>query len=324
MIRVEQLSKHFCDIKAVDEISFEVKEHENLILLGTSGCGKTTTLKMINRLIEPSGGRVFIGDKDIQAQSPEVLRRGIGYVLQNNGLFPHYTVGENIAIVPQLLKWDKKRAQKRSEELIEKLHLPADCLNKYPNELSGGQQQRVGLARALVADPPVLLMDEPFGALDNVTRSKIHAEFKALDELKRKTIIMVTHDVQEAFELGDHICLMDKGKIVQDGTPADLLFNPVNDFVRDFLQEQKLQLEFKTIRLFDLWDLLTPRPPEGGVKDTRTLSADVNLWSGLEQFKFVEAETISIRHPENHEVKTVGFEQLMSALYQYKKGRGHE
>ncbi len=171
---------------------------------------------------------------------PELLRRGIGYVLQNNGLFPHYTVAENIAIVPQLLKWDSKRIEKRIAELMEKLHLSSDQLKAYPNELSGGQQQRVGLARALVADPPVLLMDEPFGALDNITRSKIHAEFKALDELKRKTIIMVTHDVQEAFELGDRICLMDKGKIIQKGTPAELLFKPANDFVSSFLKEQRL------------------------------------------------------------------------------------
>ena len=256
MIKVEHLSKHFCNVKAVDDISFDVNEHENLILLGTSGCGKTTTLKMLNRLIEPTHGNIFINNKNILEQQPEILRRGIGYVLQNNGLFPHYTVGENIAIVPQLLKWDKKQIQHRVSELLEKLHLSEDYLNVYPNELSGGQQQRVGLARALVADPPVLLMDEPFGALDNVTKSKIHAEFKALDELKKKTIIMVTHDVQEAFELGDRICLMDAGKIVQQGTPADLLFKPKNKFVVDFLKEQRLQLEFKAIK--------PPPPPEGG------------------------------------------------------------
>src|ERR1700722_15617391 len=256
MIKVQHLSKHFGKVKAVDDISFEVKEHENLILLGTSGCGKTTTLKMINRLIEPSAGSILIDNKNIAEQQPETLRRGIGYVLQNHGLFPHYTVAENIAVVPQLLKWDQKRTERRIGELIEKLHLTKDQLRAYPGELSGGQQQRVGLARALVADPPVLLMDEPFGALDNVTRSKIHAEFLALDELKRKTIIMVTHDVQEAFELGDRICLMDKGKIVQDDTPYELLFNPVNDFVRDFLQDQRLQLEFKTTRLYDLWKWL--------------------------------------------------------------------
>jgi len=335
MIKVEHLSKHFgpkdssgAKVKAVDDISFEVKEHENLILLGTSGCGKTTTLKMINRLIEPVSGKIFIDGKNIFEQSPEILRRGIGYVLQNNGLFPHYTVAENIAIVPQLLKWDKKRIENRVAELLEKLHLTTDYLTAYPNELSGGQQQRVGLARALVADPSVLLMDEPFGALDNVTRSKIHQEFKALDELKRKTIIMVTHDVQEAFELGDHICLMDKGKIVQDDTPAGLLFKPKNDFVRGFLQEQRLQLEFKTVKLYDVWDWLAPRhPPAGGGVGTgsgKQLSADIDLWTGLEQFKFDASESINIKNDDGDEVKSASFEELMTAFYQYKKQQAHE
>ncbi|MGZ3874948.1 MAG: ABC transporter ATP-binding protein [Mucilaginibacter sp.] len=321
MIKVQHLSKHFGKVKAVDDISFEVKEHENLILLGTSGCGKTTTLKMINRLIEPSGGKIFIDGKNILEQSPEILRRGIGYVLQNNGLFPHYTVAENIAIVPQLLKWDKKRTEKRVVELLEKLHLSKDFLHVYPSELSGGQQQRIGLARALVADPAVLLMDEPFGALDNVTRSKIHAEFKALDELKRKTIIMVTHDVQEAFELGDHICLMDKGKIVQDGTPAELLVKPKNGFVKGFLQEQRLQLEFKTIRLYDLWKWLPEKHHPSKVK---TIPSGTDFWNGLEHFKFDAAETISISHQENNETRSASFEQLMSAFYQYKKQQAHE
>jgi osmoprotectant transport system ATP-binding protein len=301
MIRVEKLSKSFGKVKAVDGISFEVAEGENLILLGTSGCGKTTTLKMLNRLIEPTSGNIFINNQNILEQHPEILRRGIGYVLQNNGLFPHYTVAENIAVVPQLLKWDKKQIDKRVHELLEKLHLDKSYLHVYPKELSGGQQQRVGLARALVADPPVLLMDEPFGALDNVTRSSIHKEFKALDELKRKTIIMVTHDVQEAFELGDRICLMDKGKIVQCGTPAELLFHPKNDFVSGFLKEQRLQLEFKAIK--------APQPPPngGGVPD-------MSLWTALEQFKYDDAKK------ENQ----AEFEQLMSAFYQYKKGQPHE
>jgi len=319
MIRVEQLSKHFGAIKAVDGISFEVHDQETLILLGTSGCGKTTTLKMINRLIEPTSGRILIDGKNIYEQSPETLRRGIGYVLQNNGLFPHYTVAENIAIVPQLLKWDSKRIEKRIAELIEKLHLSEGQLNAYPNELSGGQQQRVGLARALVADPPVLLMDEPFGALDNVTRSKIHAEFKDLDELKRKTIIMVTHDVQEAFELGDRICLMDKGKIVQIGSPAELLFKPANQFVESFLNEQRLQLEFKAIRIKDIWDLL-PHSKE----DTKTasLSADTVIWAGLEKFKFHQADRLNFTH--EHETRSIRFEQLITAFYKYQSTRAHE
>src|SRR6195952_2926064 len=277
MITVEQLTKHFGGVKAVDGISFGVEEHENLVLLGTSGCGKTTTVKMINRLIEPTSGSIFIHGKNIMEQPPELLRRGIGYVLQNNGLFPHYTVAENIAIVPQLLKWDSKKIEKRIAELIEKLHLSKDQLKAYPNELSGGQQQRVGLARALVADPPVLLMDEPFGALDNVTRSKIHAEFKALDELKRKTIIMVTHDVQEAFELGDRICLMDKGKIVQIGTPAELLFKPVNHFVDSFFEGQRVQLQLKIITVAKLWNLL----PRSSLQGEARLDATANIWSCL-------------------------------------------
>jgi len=317
MIKAEHVAKHFGQTKAVDGISFEVSEHENLVLLGTSGCGKTTTLKMINRLIEPSSGRVFIGGKNITEQSPESLRLGIGYVLQNNGLFPHYTVAENIAIVPRLLKWDHGRIKKRTSELLEKLHLSDQYLNVYPNELSGGQQQRVGLARALVAGPPVLLMDEPFGALDNVTRAKIHAEFKALDELKSKTIIMVTHDVQEAFELGDRICLMDKGRIVQNGTPAELLFSPANTFVKDFLQGQRLQLEFKAIRLSDLWQWL----PNGHKQSKgKALSSGTDLWTGLEQFKFISSENITIHNP-NNETRSTGFEQLMSAFYQYKKSK---
>src|ERR1700748_1471549 len=174
MIRVEHLGKHFGRVKAVDDISLDVNEHENMVLLGTSGCGKTTTLKMLNRLIEPTGGSIFINNQNILEQKPEELRLGIGYVLQNNGLFPHYTVEENIAIVPQLLKWDKKRIQHRIHELLEKLHLTKNQLQLYPTNKSGGQRRGVGLARALAAAPPVLLMDEPFGALDNVTKSKIH------------------------------------------------------------------------------------------------------------------------------------------------------
>jgi len=299
MILVRSLSKHFGKVKAVDDISFEVAEQETMILLGTSGSGKTTTLKMLNRLIEPTNGSIFINDINILKQQPEILRRGIGYVLQNNGLFPHYTVEENISVVPQLLKWDKKKTHHRVSELLEKLHLTKSQLQAYPDELSGGQQQRVGLARALVADPPVLLMDEPFGALDNVTKASIHAEFKALDELKKKTIIMVTHDVQEAFELGDRICLMDAGKIVQQGTPAELLFQPKNKFVRDFLNEQRLQLEFKSVTLKDLKHQLKKFDHNG-------FEPDASVWFVLEKLK-------------QDGGKVVGFEELISAFYYYKK-----
>jgi osmoprotectant transport system ATP-binding protein len=313
MIKVKQLSKHFGGVKAVDDISFDVHEGENLVLLGTSGCGKTTTLKMLNRLIEPTSGEIWIGDKNIMQQQPEQLRRGIGYVLQNTGLFPHYTIYENIAVVPRLLNWDEAKIKSRVNELLEKLHLNADVLQSYPNQLSGGQQQRVGLARALMADPPVLLMDEPFGALDNVTRTKIQAEFKELDELTRKTIIMVTHDVQEAFELADRICLMDKGRIMQIGTPAELLFKPANDFVKDFLQGQRLQLEFRTITLNDIWEQL----PNAVTLSAKTTSPQINIWSAMEQLKS-NGTTLNFQQPNGDQTKAINFEQLMAAFNHYQ------
>ncbi|OKS88560.1 ABC transporter ATP-binding protein [Mucilaginibacter polytrichastri] len=314
MISVRQLSKHYGDIKAVDQISFEVNEHENLILLGTSGCGKTTTLKMLNRLIEPTSGEVFFDGKNINAQSPENLRRGIGYVLQNTGLFPHYTIAENIGIVPRLLKWDKVKIESCTQELLEKLHLPAESLHQYPSQLSGGQQQRVGLARALIADPPVLLMDEPFGALDNITRAKIQAEFKELDELTRKTIIMVTHDVQEAFELADRICLMDQGHIIQIGTPQELLFKPANNFVKQFLDAQRVQLEFKTVTIGNLWDRL----PEGSLESvSAVLNHNTSVWASLAAFENQTKQQLTIQNAGA--TKNVTFEQLMSAFHQYQQ-----
>jgi len=248
MIEVKNITRAFNGFKAVDNLSFTVGEGMNAVFLGTSGSGKTTLLKMINRLIEPSSGEIWIAKKKINEQPVEELRKKIGYVLQNIGLFPHYTIAENIGVVPGLLGWDKKKIYARTTALMEKLHLePGKYLSAYPHELSGGQQQRVGLARALAADPPVLLMDEPFGALDPITRASVKKDFKELDELKTKTIILVTHDVQEAFELGDRIHLMDKGKIVQEGAPDELLFHPVNEFVRTFFDEQRFQLEVRTI-----------------------------------------------------------------------------
>lgn len=316
MIKVQQLSKHFGKVKAVDDISFEVAEQETLVLLGTSGCGKTTTLKMLNRLIEPTKGQIFINDEDILAQSPEQLRRGIGYVLQNTGLFPHYSIAENIAVVPKLMKWDDARIKSRMHELLEKLHLSNSLLSSYPAQLSGGQQQRVGLARALMADPPLLLMDEPFGALDNVTRTNIQQEFKNLDELKRKTIVMVTHDVQEAFELGNRICLMDKGRIIQIGTPAELLFNPANDFVKDFLQGQRLQLELKAITLDHLWQFL----PDAEGDHRKIASNDTTIWTAMELLKN-RTTILYLKKADKLEIKSVDFEGLMRAFHHYQNRR---
>jgi osmoprotectant transport system ATP-binding protein len=252
MIEVQNITKTFGTHKAVDNISFSVRDGENVVFLGTSGCGKTTLLKMINRLLEPDSGEISIGGHRIRDQRPEELRRKIGYVFQNNGLFPHYSIEENIGIVPRLLGWDRQKIATRASQLMEKLHLPPDQYrNAYPHELSGGQQQRVGIARALAANPPVLLMDEPFGALDPITRASVRKDFKELDELRSTTIVLVTHDVQEAFELANRIFLMDKGAIVQQGTPDQLLFEPGGEYARDFFEEQRFQLEAARIGAAD-------------------------------------------------------------------------
>jgi osmoprotectant transport system ATP-binding protein len=240
MIVVRHITRSFGAHTAVDDISFSVGKGETVAFLGTSGSGKTTLLKMINRLIEPDAGEILIDGRRIVEQRPEQLRRGIGYVFQNNGLFPHYTIEENIAIVPRLLGWDAGRIARRVTALMEKLRLPpAEYRSAWPHELSGGQQQRVGIARALAADPPILLMDEPFGALDPITRSSVKKDFKELDELRSKTIVLVTHDVLEAFELADRIFLMDAGRIIQEGTADDLIHRPASQYVRDFFEGQR-------------------------------------------------------------------------------------
>lgn len=238
MIEIRNLVKRFGAHTAVDNVSLHISQGETLVLLGTSGCGKTTTLKMINRLIEPNSGSIYVDGIDVRQQDGPALRRRIGYVIQDGGLFPHYTVADAIATVPKLLKWEEGAILERAHELIAKLQLPESALLRYPAELSGGQRQRVGLARALAAKPPVVLMDEPFGALDPFTRRHVRRELFGLNELKETTVVLVTHDVNEALELADRIALMDKGRIVQIGTPDELLNKPANDFVRDFLDDQ--------------------------------------------------------------------------------------
>lgn len=235
----------------VDGVSFSVKPGETLVLVGTSGCGKTTTLKMLNRLVEPTGGTVLIAGQDVRQADAPTLRRGIGYVMQEAGLFPHYTVAQNVGAVPRLLGWDPARIQQRTRDLLDLLRLPTDLLTRYPADLSGGQRQRVGLARALAVRPPVLLMDEPFGALDPYTRRHVRRELFGISELQETTVVLVTHDVREALELGDRVALMDAGKIVQIGPPNELTERPVNDFVRDFFN------------LIDLSNHPNPSPSKG-------------------------------------------------------------
>lgn len=302
MITVESVSKSFNGKKAVDAISFQANDKEILVLLGTSGCGKTTMLKMINRLIEVDSGNILIDGKNIQSRKVEEVRMGIGFVMQHSGLFPHYTIQQNIAVIPDLLKWDKKKTVGRTLELLHKLHLSEEILTRFPNELSGGQQQRVGIARALMADSPVLLMDEPFGALDNITKTDIHAEFKSLEELKNKTIILVTHDVQEAFDLGHKICLMDQGKIIQTGTPKEMLYQPNNDFVKNFFAKNRLLLEYKVARLKDMSSLI-----DGSrFYEELQFSENSSVWDALQQ---LSADTLLSEDYEN----------LVKAFNEYRK-----
>ncbi|MEU6122626.1 betaine/proline/choline family ABC transporter ATP-binding protein [Streptomyces sp. NPDC047123] len=237
MIRFEHVTKRYADgTTAVDDLSFEVAEGELVTLVGPSGCGKTTTMKMVNRLIEPSEGRIFVDGDDISGIDPVQLRRRIGYVIQQVGLFPHKTVLENTATVPHLLGVKRGKARERAAELLDLVGLdPAVFGGRYPEQLSGGQRQRVGVARALAADPPVLLMDEPFGAVDPVVREHLQNEFLRLQQAVRKTVLFVTHDIEEAVRLGDRIAVYGQGRIEQFDTPSTVLGAPATDYVADFV-----------------------------------------------------------------------------------------
>ncbi len=266
---------------AVDNITLEIPAGEIVMLVGPSGCGKTTTMKMINRLNEPSSGRIFIGEDDVTRRDADELRRHIGYVIQGAGLFPHLTVGDNIAIVPRLLKWDKKWIARAVDELLDLVSLdPGQYRDRYPRELSGGQQQRVGVARALAADPPVLLMDEPFGAVDPITRQRLQDELLRLQEELRKTIVFVTHDFDEAVKLGDKIAILRAGaEIVQYDTPEQILTDPANDFVRDFVGSGAAlkQLTLTRVRDVELHDAAVARiggNPDQAIRAARSIDRE--------------------------------------------------
>ena len=225
---------------AVESLDLEVPSGSIVVLIGPSGCGKTTTLRMINRLIEPTGGTITIGGQDIRERSTTELRRSIGYVIQQVGLFPHRTIAQNVATVPKVLGWEKARITARVEELVDLVGLDRSLLTRYPAELSGGQQQRVGVARALAADPPVLLMDEPFGAVDPIVRARLQRELLDLQDKVRKTIVLVTHDIDEAVALGDKVALLNVGGVLEQyAAPDDLLARPANDFVASFLGTER-------------------------------------------------------------------------------------
>lgn len=270
MIKLENVTKKFVGQArpAVENLSLEVPDGEICILVGPSGCGKTTTMRMVNRLIEPSGGKILVEGQDVMGMDPIQLRRNIGYVIQEIGLFPHMTIGENIGTVPRLLNWPKERIAERIDDLIHLMGMnPANFRDRYPHELSGGQRQRIGVARALAADPPIMLMDEPFGAIDPITRERLQNEFLRLQKEIKKTIIFVTHDIDEAIKVGDRIAILQVGgKLEQYGTPDEILSEPANEFVENFVGADRT---LKRLNLVRVEEVMNKRPRS--VRPTQTV-----------------------------------------------------
>jgi osmoprotectant transport system ATP-binding protein len=263
LIRLENVSKQFAGgFNAVLNLTLDIPNAQTCVLIGPSGCGKTTTLRMINRLIDPDSGRILVDDVDTRTQDPAALRLKMGYVIQQTGLFPHMTVGENVGTVPRLWKWDAQRIKKRVDELLELVGLPpAEFRERYPHQLSGGQRQRVGFARALAADPPILLMDEPFGAVDRITRERLQHEFINIQRTLRKTVVFVTHDIDEAVLVGDRIALMKmQAQIAQYDTPDRILTRPASEYVAEFLGRERLVRRMTVVRI----NPQTLERPDGG------------------------------------------------------------
>ena len=304
-IRLEQVGKTYpgTSSPAVEELSLDVQEGEILVLVGPSGCGKSTTLRLINRMIEPSSGHIFLDDEDVTTVNPDHLRRRIGYVIQQIGLFPHQTIGENIATVPRMLKWDKKRIPERVDELLHMVGLaPEDYRGRYPKELSGGQAQRVGVARALGADPEIMLMDEPFGAIDPITRERLQNEFLRLQGELKKTIVFVTHDIDEAIKMGDRIAILGERSVIrQIDTPERILAFPVDEFVDDFIGAGST---IKGLNFEHVGDLRLDGHPYISVGDTPETGLRTLEDSGQEWLLVLDDQRRPVRWLQQHHLRT--------------------
>ncbi|MFQ5856948.1 MAG: ABC transporter ATP-binding protein [Anaerolineae bacterium] len=287
MIKFEHVTKIYPGTAspAVDDLSFTVPTGEICTIVGPSGCGKTTTMKMVNRLIEPTDGDIFVLDergemRNVLAMDPILLRRSIGYVIQQIGLFPHRTILQNIGTVPELLGWDEVRIRRRAEELLEMMNMPLEFLDRYPHELSGGQRQRIGVARGMATDPPVMLMDEPFGAVDPINRNILQNEFLRLQQEIGKTILFVTHDIDEAIKMGDKVCILKQGgKLEQFDSPANILSHPANEFVEDFVGADR---SLKRLNLVRVDGVMDSRPPllqaTQSVEEALRFMSERELW----------------------------------------------
>ena len=308
MIEFENVSKYYGDRSAVRDLNLRIGVGELVVLLGPSGSGKSTTLRMINRLVEHDAGRIRFGGREIRDFSPTGLRRRMGYAIQSVGLFPHWTVARNIGAVPQLLGWRPAQIQERVESLLNLVELaPADFAARYPHELSGGQQQRVGVARALAADPEVLLMDEPFGALDPVTRVTLQRALKRIHTLSGKTIVLVTHDIEEALLLADRIVLFQDGALVQQGTPMELLSQPANAFVAAFMGQTDVGI--RRLGLARVRDRVRCE----GQADGAPLALDDSLRDALSQFLERGVSVLPVAHADGSAAGVLYFSDLLRA-----------
>jgi osmoprotectant transport system ATP-binding protein len=306
MIELDHVVKRYGARDSVSDVSFTVEKGSFCAIIGPSGSGKSTTLRMINRLIEPSAGGIRINGEDIATLPVEALRRRIGYAIQSVGLFPHWNVADNIATVPRLLKWPEERVRQRVDELLSLLQLdPATLRAKFPHQLSGGQQQRIGVARALAADPEVLLMDEPFGALDPITREALRAELSRIHRSTGKTILFVTHDIDEALHLADTIALLRDGKLVQFSPPIELLTRPADDFVRDFMGGNALGLKLLSLR--HVGERVKPEPATG-----EPIAPETSLAEALSQMVLRRTSRLPVRNAAGGANGSIGLSDLVA------------
>ena len=289
MIRFENIQKRYKQQIVLSGISFEIKKGELVVLIGASGCGKTTSLKMINKLIRPTAGKIYINGEDIEKKNDIDLRRNIGYVIQQTGLFPHMTVRENIEIIPKLQKENEEMRGKKTLAMMNMVGLEEEYLDRYPTQLSGGQQQRIGVARAFMCDPDIILMDEPFSALDPITRAQLQDKLVELQAKLKKTIVFVTHDMDEAIKLADRICIMKEGKIAQYDTPEEILKNPADDFVSDFVGKNRIWTAPELIRAKDIM-----------IQNAICGTAEITVAKGIERMRRQSVDSLVIIDDSRH------------------------
>ncbi|WP_226036859.1 ABC transporter ATP-binding protein [Aquibacillus saliphilus] len=322
MITFNNVTKTFEDgTVAVDDISFTVKKGNLVTLIGPSGCGKTTTMKMINKLISITSGTISINGNDISEQESVELRRNIGYVIQRIGLLPHMTIEENVSLVPKLKGWKKADYQKKVDELLDMVGLdPQVYKNRYPLELSGGQQQRIGVIRALAGEPPIILMDEPFSALDPISRQQLQDELKLLQKSINKTIVFVTHDMDEALKIADEIVVMKGGSIQQIATPTELIQNPINEFVRSFIGEDRAKRVTKKREELHASTIMEPLVPEQVTGDVPNLSYHSSLQDVARVMLTKETETIIINGEDGKPIGVISHQRLLQELAGIRAG----